>query len=306
MLANKNLKEYAKRIRDIGKRLKKKSGDRNVTVALLGEKKEEETIVEYAACHAAVTYNYPAADNVSRSNVRFKQRVILSRIQNLGVSKDTALRYWNWLINYSPFAPVFITRSAEKAFKRGYFVVRTDLRADLMMGGLIASRLPTEHFTPVYKIENTTILWENLVDRGVHPSLAFTLAHRFVLSDHGVVILRISEPGHMAISTCVSNYNDWSSTHINFYKNKMQGDVLPFETTNSHNGSSKLWCNNQKSNVNSIIVRIFDMCKRGEEVKEVKNPFLVKTEEVVQLKKWADTFSKNAHLLIEEIERVAA
>lgn len=72
---------------------------------------------------------------------------VLSSVQNLLVDADGAYDYFDWLINRSPWASVFITKDADEGFKLGW-VVDAHQPHQLVASALIASRFPTESYNP--------------------------------------------------------------------------------------------------------------------------------------------------------------
>lgn len=70
---------------------------------------------------------------------------ILSSVQNLLVNVNKAHEYFNWLINRSPWASVFITKDVDEGIRLGW-VVDAHQPNQLVISALIASRFPTESY----------------------------------------------------------------------------------------------------------------------------------------------------------------
>lgn len=85
-----------------------------------------------------------------------------------------SIRFYDWLLNRSPWAEVFVTKSGKLGARRGV-VCHTNVPSNLLLGGLIASRVAWEHI-------NIMATWGKLTEAGVDESLAFFLAHGVDLS----------------------------------------------------------------------------------------------------------------------------
>ena len=78
--------------------------------------------------------------------------------------------FLEWLLNYSPYSSVFLTKSPKTAMRDGYYVAYTDTPSNLLAGALIAGRSMNEY-------TDIVVVWNELVKRGVHPNIAFAWAH---------------------------------------------------------------------------------------------------------------------------------
>lgn len=88
---------------------------------------------------------------------------------------DSFLR---WLTVKSPYAKVFVTKGGKPNRERGYLAARCNVPDNLLAGGLFAARMLTEHFGSI------VWSWWKLVERGVHPNIAFVYAHLVSCQDH--------------------------------------------------------------------------------------------------------------------------
>ena len=84
-------------------------------------------------------------------------------------SKKLAIRYLNWLINYSPYRFVFHTKSGKEAFELGV-VCKTKIPSNLIVGGLIAVREVTD-------IPSKIATWYKLIKLGVPSSFAYYMSY---------------------------------------------------------------------------------------------------------------------------------
>ena len=56
-------------------------------------------------------------------------------------ANNHCLRFLHYLLNKSPYAPAFISKSAGQAIKNGYVLVSLDVPANMAVGGMIALRI---------------------------------------------------------------------------------------------------------------------------------------------------------------------
>ena len=83
--------------------------------------------------------------------------------------KKLAIRYLNWLINYSPYRFIFHTKSGKEAFELG-LVCKTKISSNLIVGGLIAVREVTD-------IPSKIATWYKLTELGVPASFAYYMSY---------------------------------------------------------------------------------------------------------------------------------
>lgn len=136
-------------------------------------------------CHAGLSdaFHYRWGDAKGRV-----PRLIVHRIQwennpYRQLPHKVVDNFLSWLTLKSPYARVFVTKGGKTNRKRGYLVARTNVPANLMAGGLFAARMITEHYG------NIVWSWWKLVERGVHPSIAFVHAHTVSCKDHENIVI---------------------------------------------------------------------------------------------------------------------
>ena len=115
---------------------------------------------------------------------------IVSSVQELLVYEEDALYFYEWLLNDSPYSSVFSTKSASQAVRLG-IICRADVPNNLLAGGLIAARLPTEH-----KVR--TDVWVMLARAGICKRMALILAH--ALYTDGVYMFVRGDSGHLPLT----------------------------------------------------------------------------------------------------------
>jgi hypothetical protein len=89
----------------------------------------------------------------------------------LDVPEPMAVSFLNWLFNKSQYSSAFQNRSGKLALSKGYCIADPTVNANIMAGGLVASRRLWEYTSVLH-------VWDELVKRGVHPALAYWLGHK--------------------------------------------------------------------------------------------------------------------------------
>lgn len=83
---------------------------------------------------------------------------------------ELRLPYLDWLLNESPWADSFVTKSAAQCLRMHTVVQDTTVPGNLMVGGAVALRRMWEQ-APIFYV------WNDLVKAGVNKNLAYILAH---------------------------------------------------------------------------------------------------------------------------------
>jgi len=98
---------------------------------------------------------------------------IVSRIQDNGAAgtrkfESDLVQYYDWLFNESPWAKVFVTKSGQQAVDERWLVAQTDIPANMLIGALQASRIPTEY-------SNSMFVMNDLAKVGCPRNLGFLI-----------------------------------------------------------------------------------------------------------------------------------
>lgn len=83
-----------------------------------------------------------------------------------GRKSKMKVRYLDWLLNESPYAPCFLDKNAEKCWSRRAVIHNTRVNAELLVGSCQSIRL-------MWKLGGHISIWNRLVNKGLHPSLSF-------------------------------------------------------------------------------------------------------------------------------------
>ena len=157
---------------------------------------------------------------------------VFNSICRIGVDEKIALRYLEWLQNFSPWAEVWHTKSARVTLKQGIMVANTDVPANLLAGAMFASRSMWEYS----KIAQT---WDAFVTKGLHPDLAYYLSHIMRISGQNMVIAR--ESGHVALDgiNCLPE-------HIVNFITRNRNDTDSYRKLGTYSSVHATWKNNRK------------------------------------------------------------
>jgi hypothetical protein len=104
------------------------------------------------------------------SYIGFGMDYVISSVQKLRVSKEVAVKYYDWLANTSPYAEAFVTKDATQIIDEAMAIVTADVDGRIVVGGLMAARAISE----LHRIPQ---VWYDLTEHGVHPNVAFVYAH---------------------------------------------------------------------------------------------------------------------------------
>lgn len=251
------------------------------------------TVANYYYCHASMNGNYHQHPDAP------DPKALLSQVQKEVVDIAHVRTFYEWLFNFSPFSPAFISRDGEATIKRGVVVVDPNHPSNMVGGALIATRFGTERYQLTNKVAGRCLIWNRLVDLGVHPSLAFTLACGMYLGevDSTEKITKINQiyfnpdhcSGHIPLQVGRMGYiigpGDTSASdidgrivHHNFFHGVMPGaDNKTFKNRKATAGSSYLWTGKEKKptikyDVNQVVLDILQRELKGLKPKST-NPF---------------------------------
>lgn len=161
----------------------------------------------------------------------------LQRGQSVNVPPELRLRFIDYLINISPFAPFFMSSDPRQVIKDGCFIGYASAPSNVLMSGLIATRTLWEFHIMVY-------VWAALVDAGVDPNIAYVVA---MASEASTTDWK---NGHRAASTYL--YKGGGKEHIEVYLGGQSEKMghYPFQPAEFSIKSLKNYCEGKFINVN--------------------------------------------------------
>lgn len=192
---------------------------------------------------------------------------VVNQIQMPRVEEHEALRYYEWLFNFSPFRSAFPEKDYKKVYDRHVFVTDTSVAANLMVGGLMASRFPTENYdgNGLYRL---CTLWNRLVERDVHPNLAYSVASIMRVGNECDTLAVVNNAGgHQAIAP-----REFTGTHKNFlndspaYLSSPYMEVHDYDNINATWGKCVNYCTGDSDSLNLSIIDLFSnfsMAEKG-------------------------------------------
>lgn len=202
-------------------------------------------------CHAAMSYPRSYAPKKNGQII-----AVINRVLKYQISSDIVLAFYEWLLNSSPFAPVFITKDAKDVLDVGASIVDTDQPTNLIMGGLIAGRCLNEHRTML-------LLWHDLITRDVNPNVALYFCHAFRKSSEKLT--------HMGTSHSMLNSNHLDSGVGNFLHGvgKLSKDHWINTETYTYN-TNNMWVDKKPI---PLTQNVIDGLNNIGKVKDKNNPF---------------------------------
>tara|TARA_Y100001973_G_scaffold106774_1_gene187454 strand:+ start:1987 stop:3063 length:1077 start_codon:yes stop_codon:yes gene_type:complete len=114
-----------------------------------------------AACHATVL----SLDSAEKKSIAYITTCI-NRGREKDCDEEVAINYYDWLINRSPYADVFVTKDAREAYTKDKYVVCTaSVPANMLQAALVATRQPWEY-------NNVCYVQKMMEERGVDGNTA--------------------------------------------------------------------------------------------------------------------------------------
>jgi hypothetical protein len=101
------------------------------------------------ACHAGLNYlqnwKYEGPfDYTTRTRgptVTVPPKVVINQVQEIKGDEEAATRFYEWLLNYSPFSSVFMRKTGKRVVEDHIIIGDCEAPANLLTGGMMASRL---------------------------------------------------------------------------------------------------------------------------------------------------------------------
>lgn len=191
--------------------------------------------------------------------------------------------FLRWLTIKGPYARVFAKKGGKTVRETGYLVARCDVPANLLAGALFASRALTEHYGYLVWV------WWLLVQRGVHPSIAFYHAHNISAKDHDNVYIQHVD-WHVALSGKYTN----KETVLPFKNKKLVEVEGLYSTTCDFVSVHDAWGGPYRDDYwPDKLQEIKRLVQTGEEVEAVANPFLkMRVKEECDIHSFCDIWAK--------------
>lgn len=227
----------------------------------------------YTACHAGMNRAYYKRPDKKK----FAPKAVVNKIMPLLVSEEAAFAFYEWMLNYSPYADVWRSKSPRGVLRDGAAIARTDVPSNLLVGALIATRSLSEEYSKNYMIGQT---WYDLVSRGVHPNIAFPAAHTFGKNANGAFYW-----ANWCSHTTIHG-NEFNTIVLNFYNNTPIDLGEIWEKCLSFGSSNDVWMKVHKKTPNFHSLATEALANAKLVVKSDKvNPFVTATKPTVA-KKW--------------------
>lgn len=246
------------------------------------------------ACHAGLANSTYAGFPREKAT----RIAAISLIQDRKNNEDDCLKYYDYLINRSPWADAFVNRSAKDTVANGA-IFNTDIPANYMAGAMMATRMCTEY-------RSWLPLWIEMVKLGAPERLADILCYGATLNTKTGLVSYQSYCGHCPIDTARM------TGALSYIKGEMKNpNVGTYQDSYDYRGVNDLWNNNEVS-LKNVVSRLIDAAKKRVEGKLLPkpnegyfNPFK-KAQEVPDKSKavgktcYVESFTKEAIQWLEE------
>ena len=124
-------------------------------------------------CHGDLNTN---ALTYKKDGLKKTNWSVLSNVQPLRTKKETALSFYDWLFNRSPWKDVFLVKDSQEAIDNG-IIANTELPENLVISGLIASRFVTESYNT--EISERARMYDEIKSLGFSENFAFIFSQVF-------------------------------------------------------------------------------------------------------------------------------
>lgn len=241
--------------------------------------------VNGAACHASLS--------LYQNRLNDTPIAVIDQIQEQRCGEEVGRRFYEWLLNYSPFSSVFVTKSIKRAFSNGFVIADADKPANLLTGGLIAGRSTSESYGGIYRAAR---VWDELVIRGVHPNAAYVASY----------FIRPDTDDYDTVSSGYLGHAVFNSPDKVFFpflngqpiKKRLQG---PYAIERSYTWVSALWEGKSSGVENLLAATIKQVADARKNVKG-NNPF-AGVDNVTKKAVFGDAMDEIALKLKEFIQR---
>lgn len=249
------------------------------------------------ACHASLgeewtekrwdslarLYKSPFPDGANTKAKFVVTRIMWENNVYRSLPNDCVDAFLKWLTKGSPYAKVFVQKGGAVIRKRGYLVARCNVPSNLLAGALFASRAITEHYGSIAWV------WWKLVQRGVHPSLAFYNAHQILAKDHDNVFIQ-SWDWHVALDGAMAT----KANVLNFKNGVMPNANTNYDVDCSYYPVHALWGKDWGDRILQEELGDYkDTVMIGKDVLTVANPFLkVRVKEECNIDEFCDLWAE--------------
>lgn len=250
----KGLNEYSKGVTNLS------------TVAAFGWLDDEGHlgVVKGAACHASMNYN-PFYHQIKESKNKNLVAVFNTITAHKYDQNDVRTAFMEWVLYHSPYRHAFLDIELDLAMSKNTIIGNPEQPANYMTAGLMMTRLLWEH-------GNVSTTWYKFVEQGLHPSVAFLLAHNVTVKDDKVMPYTPSHTGALSGTYALNE-----SYTLNFLQEKKYNLA---ESYKKHQGMAtstyRIWSGpNPMANGLSIFRQfesLIDQAAKGKK-KSSSNPF---------------------------------
>lgn len=155
------------------------------------------------------------------------------------LTEEQSLKFYDWLLNRSPYAEAFVSKDANKTFKEDrYAVMNVSSPANMLQGALVTSRQPWEHW-------NVVRVFCKLVDKGIDENTAYLFGSMFRESTDKSLTVSLQSGGHFNLDIVNMSVKDC----LAFVENKPHVLTNPFNKGGECMCVHDMFCKEGKSEV---------------------------------------------------------
>lgn len=210
-------------------------------------------------------------------------------------TEEEQIMYMDWVMNRSPYAPIFLLHDAKEAFDNGVVFADVNAPANLMFFGLNATRY-THEFT------NIVHLFCDMVKAGVNEHLAFLCGHCISFDGFKNTIgFMALNSGHACLEGGISE-----TVFKSFINNNPKYLATSYKKNSNYYGCMKIFGGEEYSGSTWLIKRLTDISKKcGGYSDNNTNPFGQTAHKSVSYNEFIKVLAENQDILINPSKKAA-
>ncbi len=251
----KDYREFADKFcKDVEKRVSVGSSQLDVC-ALTGivTRNGEVMVSDNQACHAGLS----GMSIRNGSETAIVVSIIVDCHDHKPMNSEWSVPYLDWLFNRSPYASVFLDKDAQECLEKKRICCTPDVPANLLVGGLIASRRLTEYGDILRS-------WYELMSRGVNENMAYLLSHNLHLDNRDY---KTDSSVGLTVRSCHCSLNPGCMDEkavFNFINSKVVHSRDTFAQGSSYHGVDKTWGESEEGSFLHNWMRTLNFSKKAD------------------------------------------
>lgn len=189
--------------------------------------------IRSAACHAYLNRIDPYGTPLYVVDALYPYNGNPAKVKTGRLSNRMAKEYVRYVLTQSPYASIFAENSIDLGWRRRYYIYRTDVDSNLLVGGLVAIRMLSEK-------PHIPYLWALYTRAGMDSNLAFLLAYSTGHKGDDLYVKNYTGEGHTPIAA--SHFNN---ENVNSFLNGEHSNYGTYAHRKTYRGFNGMWGENK-------------------------------------------------------------